>query len=73
MCTNHSRKFNFKHEHLPKREIVEHVDDVAGVILVLLPKMLQDPYLLLCLAVEPLLIPDHLQCNVLVCLVVIHF
>ena len=62
-----------QYEQLPKREIVEHVDDVAGVILVLLPKVLQDPDLLLRLPVEPLLIPDHFQRDMLVCLVVIHF
>ena len=67
------KKFSLQYEPLPKREIVKHVDDVAGVILVLLPEVLQDPDLLLCLPVEPLLIPDHLQRNMLMCLVIIHF
>ena len=52
--------------------MVEHMDNVACVVLVLFPQMLQYPYLLLCLSVEPLLIPNHLEGNVLVGLVVVH-
>ena len=43
---------------LPKVEVVEHVYDVAGVVLVLLLEVLEDPDLLLGLSVEPLLIPN---------------
>ena len=55
----------------PEGEVVEQVDDVVGVVLVLLPQVLQDPYLLLGLPVEPLLVPDHLQRHVVVVLVVV--
>lgn len=47
-------------------ERVEHVDDVHGVVLVLLPQLPQYPYLLLRLSMEPLLVPHHLQGDVLV-------
>lgn len=56
----------------PEGEVVEHVDNVACVVLVLFPQVLQYPYLLLGLSVEPLLIPDHLEGHVLVGLVVVH-
>ena len=46
----------------PEAEVVEHVDDVAGVVLVLLPEMLQYSDLLLGLSVEPLLI-SNLESN----------
>ena len=46
---------------LPEGEVVQHVDDVAAVILVLFSQMLQDPDLLLGLPVEPLLVSHHLQ------------
>ena len=52
-------------------EVVIHVDDVERVVLVLLAQVLQDPDLLLGLAVEPLLVPDHLQGHVVVVLVVV--
>ena len=48
------------------------MDDVAGVVLVLLPQVFQNPDLLLCLPMEPLLVPHHLEGNVLVGLVVVH-
>ena len=48
------------------------MDDIAGVVLVLLPQVLEDPDLLLGLPVEPLLVPHHLEGDVLVGLVVVH-
>ena len=48
------------------------MDDIAGVVLVLLPQVLEDPDLLLRLPVEPLLVPHHLEGDVLVGLVVVH-
>ena len=45
---------------LPEAKVVEHVNDVAGVVLVLLTKVFQYPDLLLCLPVESLLV-SHLQ------------
>ena len=48
------------------------MDDIAGVVLVLLPQVLQDSDLLLGLPVEPLLVSHHLQGDVLVGFVVVH-
>ena len=48
------------------------MDDIAGVVLVLLPQVLEDPDLLLRLPVEPLFVPHHLESHVLVGLVVVH-
>ena len=48
------------------------MDDIAGVVLVLLPQVLEDPDLLLGLPVEPLLVSHHLEGDVLVGLVVVH-
>ena len=48
------------------------MDDIAGVVLVLLPEVLEDSDLLLRLPMEPLLVPNHLQSHVLVRLVVVH-
>ena len=48
------------------------MDDIAGVVLVLLPQVLQDPDLLLGLPMESLLVSNHLQSDVLVRLVVVH-
>jgi hypothetical protein len=45
---------------LPEAEVVEHVNDVAGVVLVLLTEVFQYPDFLLCLPVESLLV-SHLQ------------
>ena len=47
------------------------MDDIAGVVLVLLPQVLEDPDLLLGLPVEPLLVSHHLEGDVLVGLVVV--
>lgn len=52
-------------------EVLQHVDDVHGVVLVLLPQVLQDADLLGRLPVETLLVPHHLQGHVLVDFVVI--
>ncbi len=51
-------------------EVFQHVDDVHGRVLVLLPQVLQDTDLLRCLPVEALLIADHLQGDVGLVLVV---
>ena len=48
------------------------MDDIAGVVLVLLPQVLEDPDLLLGLPMEPLLVSHHLEGHVLVGLVVVH-
>ncbi len=54
-----------------KDKVVEHVDDVVGVVLVLLAQVLQDADLFLGLPVEPLLVAHHLQGDVQVALVVV--
>ena len=56
----------------PECEVVVEVNDVVRVLLVLLAQVLQDPDLLLGLAVEALLVPHHLERHVLVVLVVVH-
>jgi hypothetical protein len=56
----------------PEREVVQHVNDVHGVVLVLLPEVFEDPHLLLCLIEEAQLIPDHLKRDELARLVVEH-
>jgi hypothetical protein len=45
---------------LPEAEVVEHVYDVAGVVLILLTEVFQYPDFLLCLPVESLLV-SHLR------------
>ena len=55
----------------PEHKVVVHVDQVEGVVLVLLAQVLQDPDLFLGLSVKPLLVPDHLEGYVLVGLVVV--
>jgi len=50
---------------------LNHVNDVVCVFLVLFAQMFQDPDFFLGLSVEPLLIPDHLQRNVTVRLVIV--
>ena len=54
-----------------KDEVVEHVDDVVGVVLVLLAQVLQDADLLLGLSVEPFLVAHHLEGHVEMALVVV--
>ena len=44
-----------------KDKVIEHVDDVVGVVFVLLPEMLQDPNFFLSLSVESFLVTDHFQ------------
>lgn len=56
---------------VPERERVEHMDHVHRVVLVLLAEVLQDADLLLRLAVEPLLVTNHLERDVLALLVVV--
>lgn len=56
---------------VPERKRVEHVDDVHGIVFVLLAEVLQYADLLLRLAVEPLLVADHLESDVLAFLVVV--
>ena len=53
-----------------EREVVDEVDDVVGAVRVLLPQVLQYPYLLHGLAVETLLVPHNLERHVLLRLVV---
>jgi hypothetical protein len=45
---------------LPEAEVVEHMYDVAGIVLILLTEVFQYPDFLLCLPVESLLV-SHLQ------------
>uniref|UniRef100_A0A182QEJ1 Uncharacterized protein n=1 Tax=Anopheles farauti TaxID=69004 RepID=A0A182QEJ1_9DIPT len=56
-----------------KHEAVVHVDDVHRVVPVLRPQVLQDADLLLRLPVKPLLVPDHLQRDVLEVAMVVRF
>lgn len=58
---------------VPESERVEHVDDIHRVVLVLLAEVFQDADLLLRLTVEPLLVADHLERDVLALLVVVRF
>lgn len=51
-------------------EIVQHVDDIVGVIHILLAQLVQDPHLDQCLVMESLLIPDYLNGHVLIRLMV---
>ena len=48
------------------------MDDIAGVVLVLLPQVLEDPDLLLGLPVEPLLVSHHFEGDMLMSLVVVN-
>lgn len=52
-------------------ERVEHVDDVHGVVLVLLAQLTQYTYLLVRLTVEALLVTHHLERHVLVRLMIV--
>lgn len=54
-----------------EREVVVHVDDVHGIVLVLLAEVLEDADLLLRLPMEALLVAHHLERHVLVQLVVV--
>lgn len=56
---------------VPKRERIEHVDDVHRIIFVLFTEVLQYTDLLLCLAVETLLVAYHFKRDILPLLVVI--
>lgn len=51
-------------------EVLQHVDHIHIEVLVLLPQVLQDAYLLCRLSVEALLIADHLQSHMSLQLVV---
>jgi hypothetical protein len=48
-----------------KHKVVIHVDQVKGIVFILLSQMLKNANLFLGLAVKPLLIPYHLECNML--------
>jgi len=54
-------------------ERIEHPDNVSRALRVLLPKMFQYPYLFLRLAVEPFLVPYHLEGNAAAVPVVVDF
>ena len=56
-----------------KDKMVKHVDNVIGVILVLLPQVFQDSNLFLGLSVKSFLIPYHFQGNMKMTLVIIGF
>lgn len=58
---------------VPEGEVFEHVHDIHGAVTILLAQVLQDADLLLRLPVEPLLIADHFQSQVLLQFVVVHF
>jgi len=49
----------------PEHEVVVHVDQVEGIVFVLLPQVLEDANLFLGLAVKPLLVAHHLERHVL--------
>ena len=53
-----------------EHKVVKHVDQVEGVVLVLLPQVLQDSDLFLGLTVETFLVPDHFQGDMLMALVI---
>ena len=67
----HAEQFEGDADVAPEGEVFEHVDDVHRVVLVLFLEVLEDADLLLRLPVEPLLVPHHLQCHVLVTPVVV--
>ena len=56
-----------------KDKMVKHVDNVIGVILVLLPQVFQDSNLFLSLSVKSFLISYHFQGNMKMTLVIIGF
>lgn len=67
----HAQQLECHADVVAEGEILQHVDDVHGVVLVLLPQVLQDSDLLCRLPVEALLVSHHLQGHVLVDFVVI--
>lgn len=46
-----------------ERERIQHPDHIGRAVRILLAQVFQDPYLLLRLAVESLLVADHLECD----------
>ena len=66
----HAEELKGEADVVPEREVVDEVDDVVRAVGVLLPQVLQYPYLLHRLPVEPLLVPHDLQRHVLLRLVV---
>mmetsp|Transcript_31626 Transcript_31626/g.70926 ORF Transcript_31626/g.70926 Transcript_31626/m.70926 type:complete len:365 (+) Transcript_31626:913-2007(+) len=52
-------------EVIPEIEVITHMHDVAGVFAVLLTQMLEDFYFNKGLVMEPLLVTNHLQCDLL--------
>ena len=61
----HAQQLEGEADVVSEGEMVDQMDDVVCVVLVLLPQVLQYPNLLVGLAVESLLVPYHLQSNVL--------
>jgi len=68
----HAQQFKGHTDVVPEGEVLQHVDDVHGGVMVLLTEVLQDADLLRCLPVESLLVANHLQRYVGVALVVKH-
>lgn len=54
-----------------ERERIEHVNDIHRVVLILLAQLPQYLHLLLRLTMEPLLVPHHLQGDMLLLLVIV--
>ena len=63
----HAQQLEGETDVVSEGEMVDQMDDVVSVVPILLSQVLQDPNLLICLAVESLLVPYHLQGYVLLC------
>lgn len=69
----HRKELESDADMIPEDETVQHVHDVVRIVLVLFFQVLQDTDFLLSLSVEPLLISDHFQGDVLVGFVIVGF
>lgn len=56
---------------VPEVEVVQHMNHVVGLILILQPEMVQHPHFHQRLVMEPLLIPDDLDCDLSPCAMIL--
>lgn len=69
----HAQQLKSHADVVPEGEVFQHVNHIHCAVAVLLVQMLQDADFLLRLSVETLLVAHHLQRQVLLKLVVVHF
>lgn len=69
----HAQQLKGHADVVPEGEVFQHVHHVHGAVTVLLAQVLQDADFLLRLPVEALLVAHHLQSQVLMHFVIIHF